>query len=302
MAHLALILATVIWGATFVVMEWALADLPVYHLLAYRFTLGSLLLAPLAWQRWRRARAADPEFDGRRLLRDGVLVGSVLFVAFSFQTWGLVWTTPSRAAFLTGLSVLLVPAMGWVAGAVRPRLLPLLGAACAAGGLWALFQPWGDPTAAPFNLGDALAVGCAAGFAAHVLVVERTVRRHPLVPLVVVQFATVAVLSAPSLLLDPPGREHLTTAAVTAVAVTGVFATALAFGCQLYAQRRLGSVETAVLLSLEPVAAAALSIAVGREALDTALLVGGALILAGMLMADVGSPPPEPPGAAVPRS
>ncbi len=298
MARLALLFATLVWGATFVVVERGIADLPVFHLLAYRFGLGAVLLAPLAAYRLRR-RGRRPAW--RPLLRDGGLIGVVLFAGYAFQTYGLLWTTPSRSAFLTGLSVLLVPAIGWLSGAVRPRGLALAGVALAAAGLWALFQPWGGAVVA-FNRGDALTLGCAVAFAGHVLLVDRAVRRHPVVPLAITQFLVVAALSAPALLFEPPTRRHLTADAVSAVVITGVFATALAFACQLYAQRRLGAVETSVLLTLEPVAAAALSIAIGREPLSWGLAVGGALILAGMLATDVGSPPPEPPGAAAPRA
>lgn len=303
MARLALLFATVVWGATFVVVERGIVDLPVFHLLAYRFGLGALLLAPLAAYRLRHG---GRRADWKPLLRDGTLVGVVLFAGYAFQTYGLLWTTPSRSAFLTGLSVLLVPALGWVAGSVRPRPLALLGTACAAAGLWAMFQPWGRIAGAGgevgFNRGDALTLGCAVSFAAHVLLVERTVRRHPVVPLAVVQFLVVAALSAPALLFDPPSRHPFTRDALAAVLITGIFATALAFVCQLYAQQRLGAVETSVLLTLEPVAAAVLSIAIGRESLTLGLAIGGALILAGMLATDIGSPPPEPPGAAAPRA
>jgi drug/metabolite transporter (DMT)-like permease len=305
MARLALLLATVVWGATFVVVERALDDLPVFHLLAYRFALGALLLVPLARRRRRGVAVdpvdpVDPAADRKALLRDGLLVGVALFAGYAFQTGGLLTTTPSRSAFLTGLSVLLVPAFGWVAGTARPRPLSLLGAACAVAGLWVLFQP--SAGGAPFAVGDALTVGCAAAFAVHVLLVEKAVRRHPVVPLAVLQFSVVAALSAPALLLDPPTARQLTVTAVAAVAITGVFATALGFVCQLYAQRRLGAMETAVLLTLEPVVAAALSIAIGREAATSGLLAGGGLILVGMLFADLGGPPPEPPGAAAPRA
>jgi len=303
MARLALLFATVVWGATFVVVEQAIAELPVFHLLTYRFALGAVLLAPLAVVRLRRGGRT---VDWKPLLRDGTLVGVLLFAGYTFQTYGLLWTTPSRSAFLTGLSVLLVPALGWVAGSVRPRLLALLGTGLAAAGLWAMFHPWGalgpGGVAVTFNRGDALTLGCAVSFAAHVLLVERTVRRHPVVPLAVVQFLVVAALSSPALLFDPPSQHPFTRTALVAVVITGVFATALAFACQLYAQRRLGAVETSVLLTLEPVAAAALSLAIGRESLTAGLAVGGALILAGMLVTDVGSPPPEPPGAAAPRA
>lgn len=297
MARLALLFSTLVWGVTFVVVERALDDLPVFHLLAYRFTLGALLLSPLLLRRRGRAVESWPA-----LLRDAVPIGLMLFAGYAFQTGGLLSTTPSRSAFLTGLTVLFVPLVGVALGRDRPRPLSLVGTVAAVVGLWALFQPWGGDAGAAFNDGDALTIGCAASFAVHVLLVERAVRRHPVVPLAVVQFAVVALLSAPSLLFDPPVAAQLTTNAVSAVLITGVFATALAFACQLYAQRRLGAVETAVMLTLEPVVAAFYSIAIGREAASTALVVGGLLIVVGMVLADLGSPPPENPGAAAPRS
>ncbi|HEX2252141.1 MAG TPA: DMT family transporter [Thermoanaerobaculia bacterium] len=291
-ARAALLFAAVVWGATFVVVERALHDLPVFHLLAYRFALGGLLLAPLL----RRVAPGG----GRALAADGLRIGLLLFAGFAFQTAGLLYTTPARSAFVTGLSVLLVPAIGWALGTWRPRALPVLGAACAAAGLWALFRP--APGTATFNLGDALTLGCALAFAGHVLAVDRAIRRHRVGPLAVVQFAVVAALSAPFLLLDPPVRSQLTTTAVVAVLVTGVLSTAVGFACQLYAQRRLGAAETAVLLTFEPVVAAIASIGIGREAAGPGLLLGGALIVAGMLLTDIGSPPPQPPGAAAPRA
>jgi drug/metabolite transporter (DMT)-like permease len=254
-----------------------------------------LLLLP--WLLRRRGRVAS----WPALLRDAVPIGLMLFAGYAFQTGGLLSTTPSRSAFLTGLTVLFVPLAGVALGRDRPRALSLAGTVAAVVGLWALFQPWGGAGAA-FNSGDALTIGCAASFAGHVLLVERAVRRHPVVPLAVVQFAVVALLSAPALLFDLPVAAQLTANAVSAVLITGIFATALGFACQLYAQRRLGAVETAVMLTLEPVVAAIFSIAIGREAASTALVVGGLLIVVGMVLADLGSPPPETPGAAAPRS
>jgi drug/metabolite transporter (DMT)-like permease len=195
-----------------------------------------------------------------------------------------------------------VPAIGWLAGTVRPRAATLAGALAAAAGLWVLFRPFAGEVAPAFNRGDVLTVGCAAAYAVHVLMVERAVVRHRVTPLAVAQFLVVAALAAPSLLLDPPTRGAFTPAAMAAVVVTGVFATAIAFACQLYAQRRLAAVEVAVVLTLEPVAAVATSILVGREEPTLGLLAGGGLIVAGMLLSELVSPPAEVAPAATPRS
>ncbi|HUO87068.1 MAG TPA: DMT family transporter [Thermoanaerobaculia bacterium] len=294
-ARAALLFATLVWGATFVVVERAIEDIAVLHLLALRFALGAVLLLPLLARRGGLAGLAAAS-------RDGVLIGVVLFAGFAFQTYGLLWTTPSRSAFLTGVSVLLVPAFGWLTATSPVRPAALAGTLAAAAGLWTLFRPFAGDAAPAFNRGDALTLGCAAAFAAHVLMVERAVRRHRVTPLAVMQFLVVAALAAPSLLLDPPAAGSFTPVAVAAVVVTGLFATAVAFACQLYAQRRLPAVEVAVVLTLEPVAAAVLSILVGREEPTLGLLVGGGLIVAGMLLADLGAPVVESAAAPTPRS
>lgn len=275
MPRLALLLATCIWGATFVVVGKALTALPIFHLLAYRFTLGALLLLPLALGggRWTR-----------RLLADGLLVGAVLFTGFVLQTSGLLWTTPSRSAFLTGLSVPLVPLIAWMAGGQRVPRGALLGTLVATAGLFVLFRPTGNG-AGGFNRGDALTLVGALVFAVYVLVLERAVRRHPIGRVVVLQFTVIALLSAPSLLLQPPVARELSGFPLFAVLATGVLSTAVAFLSQAYAQRHLTAVETGVILTFEPVAAAALSVGLGVEPWTASLGAGGGLVLAAMLLA-----------------
>ncbi|HEV7786278.1 MAG TPA: DMT family transporter, partial [Thermoanaerobaculia bacterium] len=180
LSRLALLYATLIWGGSFVIVQRALTEIPVFHLLAYRFTLATVLLAPFAWRGggWTRG-----------LRRDGILIGIVLFAGFSLQTSGLLWTTPSRSAFLTGLAVVLVPILAVLIGR-RLQPGPMAGALCAGLALWVLYRPAAGaaPGTPLFNRGDALTLACAVVFAAYVLLVERAVRRHRLAPLALVQF------------------------------------------------------------------------------------------------------------------
>jgi len=289
--RLALLGATFVWGTTFVVIQRAIVDLPVLHLIAIRFTLASLLLLPLA----RGTRLT------RSLLRDGLVIGGLLFSGFVLQTSGLLWTTPSRSAFLTGLSVLLVPFLGRFAGRPLHRG-PVAGSLCAALGLWVLYRP--ETGSAPFNRGDVLTIICAAIFALYVLAVEGAVRRHGVRSLAVLQFSTVAVLSLPSLLFQPPRAEEFTPYAIGAILVTGVLGTALAFLCQLYAQRHLSAIEAGVIFTLEPVIAAAVSVVLGIEPWTMALSLGGLLIVAAMLITELWGGPEDvaPAAAATPRS
>lgn len=266
--------ATVIWGTSFVIVQKALEEIPVFHLIAYRFVLAALLLMPLAWGRWT---------PGVR--RDGIVLGVILFVGFALQTAGLLWTTPSRSAFLTAISVILVPVFGLFAGRGL-RWGPAVGSVLAFAGVWVLYRP--EASGQGFGKGDVLTVACAVVFALYPLVLEKITRRNPLGPLAVTQFAVVAVLALPSLLLDPPSASELTGAPLAAVLVMGVLATAAAFAAWLYAQRHLSAVEAGVILTLEPVVAAGLSVALGVEPWTAALGFGGLLVMAAMLVTELG--------------
>jgi drug/metabolite transporter (DMT)-like permease len=257
-------------------VQRGIRDLEVLHLIALRFWLGGLLLAPFL----RR---------GRPPLRDALRVGGALFVGFLLQTFGLRFTTPSRSSFLTGLGVLFVPALAWTFQGRAPRRGPLIGALLAALGLWILYRP--TRTSLPFGLGDWLTLGCAVAFAAHLLLVESALRRAGAPALAAAQVLVVALLATPALVLRPPERAELTPAALAAVAVTGVFATALAFLGLLYAQRHLSATETAVVLALEPVFAAAVSVALGAEAVTAPLVVGGTILVLALVVAQTGEGP-----------
>jgi drug/metabolite transporter (DMT)-like permease len=282
--RLALLTATVVWGATFVVVQQALHDMPVFHLLSLRFALAALVLLPLL-------RASNLG----ALLRDGLETGFWLFVGFALQTLGLCWTTPSRSAFLTALSVVLVPAFAVVSGQSRLRRAHLLAVGCALTGLYLLSWPRAGETAAVnTGRGDLLTLGCAAAFAVYVVRNQIAVRRHRPAPLAIVQFVVIALLSAPSWVLTPASRAEFTTRAEVAVLVTSILGTALAFFCLLYAQQKLSVVTAAVILALEPVIAAAVSVASGAEPWTLALAGGGSLVLAAVLVVELGAPPEAP--------
>ena len=274
-ARAALLFATLIWGTSFTIVQRAIADLPVFHLLTFRFVLSLLLLLPLARSVvWRR-----------ETFREGTILGLLLFSGFTLQSYGLLGTTPSRSAFLTGLSVVIVPFLGKLLGRkIAPG--PAVGSIVAAVGLWTLFRPSvGD--AGAFTWGDGLTLISAVVFAVYVLAVETAVAQEPVRGLAVVQFGLIALLSAPSLAIEPPTPAEFTPYALFAIIVMGVLATAVAFLCQLYAQQHLSAVEAGVIFTLEPVFAAGFSVLLGVEVLSRQLVLGGALVVAAMLVTEL---------------
>ena len=173
----------------------------------------------------------------------------------------------------------------------------ITGTLLAAAGLWCVFG--GDSGSLVLNKGDLIVSGCALAFVGHILFVQQAIRSGATVySLALMQCSVVAVCSAPFLLLDPPRAEHFTVTSVLSILAMGTVATP-AFLAQIYAQRHLTAVQTAVILALEPGAAAAFSVAVGVEPLTAGLLVGISLLSGATVVSEVrlprrkGSPQPE---------
>lgn len=271
----ALAFCTLIWGLTFVVVKDALSASDAFTFLALRFGLGAV--ACLLW-----ARRSVLE---RNTLKHGLGLGLVLFAGYAFQTFGLEDTTPSRSAFITGLSVIGVPFIAWRLLNRAPSWASVAGAAIAILGLARLTG---------FGLGDALTRGdlltlaCAGLYAGHIALTEKFAKGGSSVALVAVQLTTVAVLSALCIPLGAP-RFSPTPAYWGAVVTTGLLASALAISIQTWAQQRTSAVRAAVIFSLEPVVAVVASVALGLESPGLPELAGGALILFGVLVSEVGA-------------
>ena len=107
-----IILATIIWGSSFVVMKSSVDVLPTFWLLAIRFSFAALVLSLVFWKRWK---VLD-----RQYLIGGAIMGFCLFVAYAFQTFGLARTTPGKNAFLTAVYCVIVPFLYWVIAKRRP--------------------------------------------------------------------------------------------------------------------------------------------------------------------------------------
>jgi len=275
-ADLALFLLTLAWGTTFLLVKNALEGTSTGVFLILRFALAVAAVGAVAL--WRRDRPTPG------LWRHGLLMGGAMAVGFAFQTVGLRHTTPSRSAFITGLCVLLVP---FIARGLYGRRVPAsswLGVLLAVAGLGALYQ---DAITAAVQLGDLLTGLCAVAYSFQIVWTGEYSVRHPLALLTLVQIGTALAGSALLLPLEP-----VTLAATpglwATVAFTGLVMTAGAFFVMNWAQRHTTAVRAALIYSLEPVTASLFSWAFGGEQLTRAMLAGGALIVLGVVVGEVG--------------
>ena len=294
-ADLALLFCSLVWGSTFVLVKDALADVSVFAYLAVRFALAAVVMAFLYW---RSLRALN-----RRTVWAGIQIGMFMFGGYAFQTTGLRFTTPSKAAFLTGSSVIIVPLILAAFGRRRINAWIWAGALSAFTGLYLLTIP--PEGIGGLNRGDPIAFGCAIMFALHCIFIGRYVEKHSVGALSFLQVATTAVVATACLpLLAATGWEplrlHWTGNLVFAVLVTAIGSTVIGFSFQTWAQQYTSPSHTAIFISLEPVFAVLTSWLMRREQLGSRLLVGGALIFAGILLAELKGPTPVVPESPQP--
>ena len=287
-ADAALLTVVIIWGTTFVLIQNAVRDFPTFPLLALRFWTATAAFAPiLLYRRWRRlsrpAPIAAPHFWRQRVLPP-VWIGLALTAGYYFQTQGLLYTTPAKSGFITGLSVVLVP-IG-AALFLHQRIDPpaIFGVVLAAAGL-ALLSLNATMTV---NFGDLLTLFCAVAFAAHILLVGKFAPSFSPWTLGAGQILVAAIASTLLALLTWPagGLPPITANVVLAVLISGLLGTAFAFTVQSAAQRFTTATHTALIFSLEPVAAGISSYVLIGEVLTPRSLLGGALIFAGTLTAE----------------
>ncbi len=210
-------------------------------------------------------------------------MGLFLFGGYLFQTWGLVYTTPSKSAFLTGFSVILVPLIMMALG---QKLGPatLLGAVLGLGGIYLLVAPSGM---GGVNRGDIFTLVGATSFAVHIVLVGRYTKRFSFLHLVPVQILVVGLLASVALVIVPAQKLHFTARLVVAILVTALLATGVAFSVQNWAQQYTPPAHTALIFALEPVFAAISSWLVVGEHFQGRTLVGAGLILAGMVFSEI---------------
>lgn len=277
LAEFLLITVTLFWGGTFPIVKEAIVDLPVMAFLWVRFLLAALLLLLFA----NRAILTL----GRRGFGRGVLLGTLLFLGYLFQTWGLDLTTSTNTGFLTGLNVVWVPLL---AGPLL-RKPPAFGAKIGVGlALTGLFLLTWNP-AWSFNPGDALVLVCSLFIAMHILGLDALTAGFDGRALTFVQVATVAVWSLlGSLVYEPvtwPRSWPLDL--VSALVITAVFATVYAFWVMTSFQRLTTPTRASLIYTLEPVFAAIFSILLLGEQLSVLAWFGGALIVLGMVIAEL---------------
>jgi len=254
---------TAVWGWTFVVVKNAIAEYPTLPFLQLRFILAFLVMAVLV----RR-------LPTRRELLVGLVAGTVLAGGYLTQTLGLSLISPGNAGLITGLLVLFTPLLDRVFGAPLKRrtIVAVIVAVIGIGMLT------GGPSG--FGLGDVLVIVCAVLFALHIVLLSRWSPRLSAAPLAMVQ------MGACALIFSAGGTWTLrmpSTDVWIAIVITGVFASALAFYIQTWAQAHIDASRTALIIAMEPAWAVAAAVVLAGQRFGFLQAAGAGLVLAAIV-------------------
>jgi len=277
LALIALVAVTAIWGSTFIVVQNAVSQMPVMDFLGIRFTIAAVVLFLLRPNCLRGMT--------RKGFVRSIIIGLALFLGFITQTYGLQYTEAAISGFITGMFVVITPIISWLLLKRNIRPSMWLAVALATIGLGILsLKGWSVGT------GELLTLLCAIFFAIHIVSLGEWAGKYNIYGVAFIQISVVAVISMAAATPDgitlPPN-----TSVWGAVILTAVFASAIGFLIQTWAQTLISPTRTAVTLTMEPVFAGLFAVLIGGNQLTIRIVIGALFVLSAMLITSLKGEP-----------
>jgi drug/metabolite transporter (DMT)-like permease len=279
-ADFSLLLVTIVWGSSFILMKNILSDVSSFAYLSLRFSIASIFMAIIFYKYL-------PKLNKKVLFYGGV-VGVFLFAGMALQVVGLNYTTASKSAFITGLYVVLVPIFSSIILRKFPDISSIIGVALAFGGLILLTNSDGGKV----NLGDVLTIISAICFTFQIIFIDKFTNQESPILIAVIQVAVTALLSTFVWLFIDFKPVNYSSNLIMVLLITGLLGTAGAFTIQTVVQKYTSPTHTVLIFSAEPVFGALFaSIIPGTNGLTEVLTisakVGSVLILGGILISEL---------------
>jgi len=279
-AELLLVLMTVIWGGTFVVIKTGLADASPFLFLSLRFGVALLIGCAIWLVPLRRALSRGLS---RRTIVHGAVLGILMFGGYGSQTFGLQYTTVAKSSLFTYSFALLTPLLQYLIARKRLAVRNLAGLAIVVAGMY-LFT---SPAAGSLNIGDWVTLGGAAVFAFYIVYLDRYSSEGDPVVLTLLQFATTAALALlSSLVLERPHAAwngHL----FFAIGYLSIIGSVVAVYVMSRFQKDTTPTKAVIIYALEPLFSVAFGYLLLKETLDLKMIAGGLLILTGVLTSEL---------------
>lgn len=274
LGDLILLGVALIWGMGFIAVKIGLnSGMSPFFLLSLRFLVAALALLPFQIKKLQRIKSST--------IKHGLILGVLMFLGFTFQTFGLAHTTTSKNAFLTGVNVIIVPFFAYILTKKKAPLQATLAAVMTLFGIGLLTL--NDNLS--INLGDTLTLVCAVMFAGHISVTSMIAKDEPADTLVFVQMITAGFFAfLMTFILKEP--KILTLPSLTAIIYLGVFSTMLAFVLQTIGQKYAHATKAAILLSTESLFGAFFAVLIFKDIMSWRMILGAIIIFISILLAE----------------
>lgn len=269
-ADLALLSITVFWGASFPVMSIALDYIPPFSFLALRYLLSAVILFPLGLKSIKKIN--------KDTVKGALFIGLSLFFGSGLQLIGLLFTTPSKSGFLTGLNVIIVPLIIIIIYKEAPKFKTIFGAFLSIIGLG--FMSYNGSLS--FNIGDILTIFSAIAFASQILLVDKYCVKCDVFLLTALEMLIVGVLSLIPAIYFENMNVIVNVTSISSILYLAIFCTVYAYFLQNRVQKYTEPTHAAIIFLAEPVFGALFSTFVGDK-LSGNTLIGCILIFIGML-------------------
>lgn len=272
----ALLLATAfIWGIGFVAVKIGLEEgMQPFFISATRFFIAAIILAVIIRKKIRHITPST--------YKKGGILGSLLFIAFSFQTIALKYTTVANNAFITTLYVVFVPFLYWIIYKKRPKTLHFIACIISLIGVRLLH----NSIANTINIGDFLTLLCAIAFGLHITLLGEYVKKHDPIVLTFLQLLVTSILSFVfSLVFEPV--PSISTKGIVVILYLGIFSSCLAYMVQNITQKHISQINVALIISTEAFFGAFLSALILKESLTWKILLGGTLVFVAIIIAEI---------------
>ena len=275
LADLGLLYCALFWGLSFPTMKILVGIYPTSWLLFLRFSAGAMMIYAFFHRR------INESF--RKVLKGGVIIGVLLYIAITTQTIGLRYIGGGRSAFISATYVLMVPFMLWALERVFPGWMTIFAACLCVAGMYLL----ADDLSGAVNTGDILTLICALTFAIQVIAISRYAHDCDPVALSFVEFVAFALMSLVSSLIFESPDEYISRNGLPELVFTIIFAT---FGCymmQIIAQKYAEPSHATIIMSLESVFGLVASVVFLNESVSLRMLTGCAMIFIAVLVSEL---------------
>lgn len=289
-AESALLLVTILWGATFVIIKSALDDVSAMMFIAIRFGIAGILLLPIFFMKYK--------LFTKGAVKAGLFLGFVLFISFAAQTTGLRFTSATKSGFITGSVVVMIPFLQYLIKKKKPTKGALIGAVLVFVGIL-LLASGGHSIAnfisdltQNFGLGEGLTLICALFFALYVVYLDILSSKFEFWVLLSLQIVTTSLFGFLAAYLFTVGRIeevyiNFTPNLIGALIYTSVFATIITTAIQTKMQKEVTPTKAGIIYSFEPIFAALFAFFLISEKISNFGLVGCVLIFAGLIFSEV---------------